>query len=167
LTDSSGSTSYKAPSKGDIALERKAIQSGTAYKTKDAAMSDFKTKYADKYPTKFNSEPTVRPDYIPRTYSNGGSTYNIVYNSGFGGYGYYNTLGAWIAYDIMSDAMMMNSLMHHHNYHYPSAPYVGGGGTTVVHTTSSGIGFFWGFMMVLATMFVIFLIAWAIAAKTD
>lgn len=168
LTDSSGSTSYKAPSKGDIALERKAIQSGTAYKTKDAAMSDFKTKYADKYPTKFNSEPSVRPDYIPRTYSNGGSTYNIVYNSGFGGYGYYNALGAWIAYDIMSDALMMNSLMHRHSYYYPSAPYVGGGvGTTVVHTTSSGIGFFWGFMIFLGFMFLIFLMAWAIAAKTD
>jgi hypothetical protein len=148
-------------------LERKAIQSGTAYKTKDAAMSDFKTKYADKYPTKFSSEPSVRPDYIPRTYSNGGSTYNIVYNSGFGGYGYYNALGAWIAYDIMTDAIMMNSLMHRHSYYYPSAPYVGGGGTTVVHTTSSGIGFFWGFMIFLGFMFLIFLMVWAIAVKTD
>jgi hypothetical protein len=164
LKDSSGSTSYKAPSKGDVALERKAIQSGTAYKTKDAAMSDFKSKYADKYPNKFTSEPSTRPDYIPRTYSDGGSTYNIVYNNGFGGYGYYNALGVWMTYNIMTDAIMMNSLMHRHNYYYPSAPY---GGTAVVHTTSSGIGFFWGFMMIFGTMFLIFFIAWIIASKTD
>lgn len=168
LTDSSGSTSYKTPSKGDVALERKAIQSGTAYKNKDAAMSDFKTKYADKYPSKFTTEPTVRPDYIPRTYSTGGNTYNVVYNAGFGGYGYYNALGAWIAYDVMTDAIMMGSLMHRHSYYYPShsTTYVDGG-TTVVHTTNSGIGFFWGFMWFLVVIFTIFLIVWFIAKTTD
>lgn len=164
VTGSSGSTSYKSPSKGDVALERKAIQSGTAYKSKDAAMSDFKNKYADKYPTKFSSEPGSRPDYIPNTYSSGGRNYNIVYNAGFGGYGYYNGLGAWIAYDIMSDAIMMNSLMHRHSYYYPSAPYASG--ATVVHT-SGGIGFFWGLMWFLVIIFSIFLIIWFLAKTTD
>jgi len=169
LKDSSGATSYKAPSKGDVALERKVIQSGTKFTTKDAAMSDFKSKYADKYPNKFSSEPANRPDYIPRTYSSGGNTYNVVYNSGFGGYGYYNSLGAWIAYDIMTDAIMMNSLMHRHSYYYPTAHYPGyvSSGPTVVHTTSGGVGFFWAFMWFLVIIFTIFLIVWIIAKKTD
>lgn len=91
----------------------------------------------------------------------------MIYNSGFGGYGYYNALGAWIAYDVMTDAIMMSSLMHRHNYYYPpvySTTHVEGG-TTVVHT-NSGIGFFWIFMISIGIMFTIFLIASFIAAKT-
>lgn len=155
-----GSTSYKAPTATDNALRQKALQSGTAYKTKDDAINSFKSKNADKFPTKFSSEPKTRPDYIPNTYTSGGNTYNVVYNSNFGGYGYYNGLGAWIAYDVMTDALMMNALMARNSYYYPGIHHTVPSGTVVYN--ESPRSFFWGFFWITALILMIFFVGWMV-----
>lgn len=105
----------------------KAAKNGTLFKSKSAAVSDFKSKYASKYSNKFTSQPTTRPEYIPQTYRSGGHTYNITYNQGHGGYGYWSGggpgLGTWMMYDMMSDAIMMNAMMNHQGY-YVQSPVV-------------------------------------------
>ena len=93
------------------------VKVGNTTMSKDQAIADFKTKKAAEYTSKFPTEPKVRPSYIPNTYSVGGTNVNVVYNSGFGGYGYYHPIShAWIAYDMMSDAVMLSAMMNRHGY---------------------------------------------------
>lgn len=116
----------------DSATYSRAKANGTVFTSKEAAASAFKSKNASKFPSKFASEPKSRPDYIPQSTTSGGKTYNITYNSGYGGYGYTNSLGAFIMYDAMSDAMMMNSLMTRNNYVYGPAPGMSGFGVFIL-----------------------------------
>jgi hypothetical protein len=157
----SGATSYRTPSSADTTLRNKSIQSGTSYQSRDHAMNDFKTKYADRYPTKFTSEPRIRPSYIPSYYTYSGVRYNVIYNSMYGGYGYWGPGHVWMAYDIMMDTMMLNSLMYNHGYNYPGAVgYVNNGGyvdSPVVYS-SGMIGFSTFILIFLATLFIVLLV---------
>ncbi len=94
----------------DIAAKQKVAQTGAAATTKTEALSDFKKKNSDKFVNKFDKEPPARPNYIPPSTSVGGNSYTVVYNPGYHGYGYYNSLGAWVMYDAMSDAIMLSAL---------------------------------------------------------
>lgn len=111
----------------DKKVEKVVTTSGKSL-TKDQAISEFKSKHASQYTTKFKSEPKTRPTYIPPSTNVGGRTVNITYNSGYGGYGYMHPLtGTWMMFDIMSDAMVMSSLMNNHGYRtvpYTDAPVV-------------------------------------------
>jgi len=62
-------------------------------------------------------------------------TYNITYNQRCGGYGYYGPGGAWIMYDVMRDAVMVDMLMSHNNYYVGAAP-----APVVVTDSSCGAG---------------------------
>jgi len=106
----------------------KAKSSGTAYKSKGEATSAFKQKNASSYGSKYASQPTTRPSHIPQSTNVGGASYNVSYNSGYGGYGYMNTMGTWMMYDAMTDAIMLNTLMSSNNYYYDKTP------TAVRHT---------------------------------
>lgn len=94
----------------------KMVKVGNTTMPKAQAVNDFKTKYASSYSSKYTAEPVSRPSHIPNAYVSGGNTYNISYNRGYGGYGYYGPSGAWIMYDAMHDAAMMSILMSRHNY---------------------------------------------------
>jgi hypothetical protein len=127
---------FKSPK--EKASYEKAKKSGTAFSSKSSAQKDFKTKHSAKYKSTYTSKPTIRPDHIPTsTKGANGNTYNVTYNQGGGGYGYTNSLGAFIMYDAMSDAIMMNSLMHRNNYVVNSSH---GQHTTVHHTNHGGFG---------------------------
>jgi hypothetical protein len=145
-------------SAADRALADKAKASGTAFKSRDEATKSFQAKYATQYTSKYASEPSTRPTHIPSTYSTGGNTYNVVYNSGYGGYGYYRG-SSWYAYDTFTDAIILSSLMHHHNYyHYPSGYYDSYGNTQVVYS-DGGSAFFAVFMTVIGIVFVFVIIS--------
>ena len=114
---------------------KKAVQNGTAFKTKEAAAKDFKSKHASKYTNKYEKEPTTRPNHIPQTTQHNGQQVNINYNQSQGGYGHWSGgspgIGTWIMYDAMSDMVMMSILMNQNNYHVGPAP------TTQYQTTSA------------------------------
>ena len=95
-----------------------AKKNGTAFKSKDAAMKSFKSKNKTTYRSTYSTRPSTRPSHIPQSYSHGGVSYNVNYNVGRGGYGYTNSLGAWIMYDAFTDAIMYNRLMRQNHYHY-------------------------------------------------
>lgn len=115
---SSPSSSPRVASKAEVAKYESAQKSGKAFTSKEAALSDFKSKNADKFPSKYNSEPTKRPDHIPNQYKDSqGNTYNVTYNQQAGGYGYMNGLGAFIMYDALSDMAMASMLMNNNGYH--------------------------------------------------
>lgn len=159
-SSSSNSSRSGATSKNSAASQasyKKAVSNGTAFKTKDAAQADFKSKYASKYTSKYDTKPETRPAHIPETTKTAdGKTVNITYNQQGGGYGYYSGggpgLGTFIMYDMMSDAIMMNAMMSNHNYNV-------GGPPAVVHH-NSGMGFL-GIMF--AVIFGIVFIAIAVA----
>jgi len=112
---------------------------------------DFQQKYAPKYTSTFSSEPTTRPSYIPQTTVVGGTTYNIYYDQSHGGYGYWNG-GAWTAYSVVRDAVMLDALMHQHNYYYgPSYSYGYGAPSypVYVHHTSSFGGILFGLFCIV------------------
>ena len=111
----------------DQKLYEKAQASGTAFSSKSAATTAFKSKYGSKYTARFDSRPATRPDYIPQSTLVGGRTYNIQYNRQYGGYGYMGPSRTWIMYDAMADAVMLNSLMSRNYYYYdrPRTVYVG------------------------------------------
>lgn len=115
------------------ALHDKAKKNGTHYKSRAEATSAFKAKHqADidkKYPSKFDSKPTTRPDYIPQTTSVGGNTYNVTYNQQYGGYGYMGASG-WSMFDVMTVAIVADAMFSSHSYAY--------GQPRVYHATSSG-----------------------------
>lgn len=71
-------------------------------------------KIASQYKSTYATQPATRPEYIPQTYKSGGNTYNISYNSGYGGYGYMGPGGSWMMYDVMSDMAMYSYLSHRH-----------------------------------------------------
>jgi hypothetical protein len=93
-----------------------------AFDNRDQAIARFKKDYSNTYTVKYVSEPTQRPEHIPASTSVGGRTVNIIYNRGYGGYGYMNPFtNAWIMYDVYSDTIMMDTLMrHHYGYYYPA-----------------------------------------------
>lgn len=112
----------KYKSATDKAIYEKAVKNGTVFKTKDEAISSFKTTHGAKYTSTFPKEPVTRPTYIPQTTTVGGRSYNVTYNQDRGGYGYMNSLGTWMMFDAMTDAVVMSSLMNNHGY-YHGSPY--------------------------------------------
>lgn len=106
-----------------------AQRNGTAFSSREAAATSFRSQYGSQYTSRFASEPSARPNYIPQTTSVGGRTVNVVYNAGLGGYGYFDPgLGHWVLYNALADAVMMNTLMAAHSYWWGPAPmYVAGG----------------------------------------
>lgn len=147
--NSSGNNSYRPSTASETALQKKAIQNGTAYKTKDEAVNKFTQSHADKYPSKYSSEPSSRPNHIPSATSYGGRNYNVVYSPLYGGYGFYDVSGAWIAYSVFRDAAMMGALMNHHGYY--GTPGV------VVATGYSAVGVFFMSLIVLIMFIGVFM----------
>lgn len=101
----------------------KSAGSKSSFTNKQVATDAFKAKVANQtgnggqYTSHFDKEPSSRPNYIPTTTSVGGTNVNVVYNSGYGGYGYYHpSLGTWIAYDMIRDAAMLSMMASHHGY---------------------------------------------------
>ena len=129
-----------------------AKKNGTSFKSKNAAVSGFKSndKMKQQYTSKYTSRPSSRPSHIPSTYNRGGNTYNVNYNAGYGGYGYMHG-GSWMAYDFMTMASvgMMSSAMHSHNYYHDTSPVV----ATRVRNGGSGMG-----MVVLAIFGIVALV---------
>lgn len=141
-SSSSSKSSVVSPpikkSEVDNAAYKAAKTSGKAFTDQKSASSDFKNKYASKYTNKFDKEPATRPSYIPQSTNVGGQNVNITYNSTHGGYGYMHpTLGTWIMYDMMSDAVMMSSMMRHEGYYVGAPPAVYGypSGASIFFTT--------------------------------
>jgi hypothetical protein len=121
-TSSNGFSSSKNSSSVDVNVYNAAKANGTAFTSKDVAIKDFQSKYSSKYTSKFSSEPESRPSYIPKNTVVGGNTYNVTYNRDYGGYGYMNSLGQWIMYDLMLDSIHRDSVMANHGYYYGPAP---------------------------------------------
>lgn len=95
-----------------------AKKNGTAFKSKSEATSAFKSKNATKYTSKYATKPSTRPSHVPQTTMVNGTSCTINYNSMHGGYGYTNSFGAFIIYNAMADAIMVNTLMSRNNYYY-------------------------------------------------
>ena len=130
-----------------------AKKNGTAFKSKDDATAAFKKNQAGKYPAKYATKPATRPEHIPATTMVNGRSVNVVWNADRGCYGYPgSTLGAFIAYDMMSDAIMMNTMMSRN--HYLVQPPV----THVqVHRTSPSLfGIIFGILSILIILAIIF-----------
>ena len=150
---------FKSPK--EKAAYEKAKKSGTAFSSKADAQKAFKEKHADKYKSTYATKPATRPDHIPQTTTGpNGNTYNITYNQNQGGYGYTNSLGAFIMYDAMSDAVMMSALMSRNNY-VVHADH----GKTVTHTVHhssggpSGWAVLWTIVIVFAVIgFIVFIL---------
>lgn len=154
-SDSTPATSSKATaptpspkavkSQTDMRVYEKAKSNGKAFTNKESAVNDFKTKNAGKLTGKYDKEPAKRPDHIPQTTKGAdGNTYNITYNQAGGGYGYTNSLGAFILYDAISDAAMMSTMMNRQGY-YVGAPPVVATTSAPVAVVHSGHGFFYYF----------------------
>jgi hypothetical protein len=100
-----------------------ARKNGTLFSSKAEASQAFKSRYAKDYGSSFASEPAARPSYIPSSAMVGGRNVNIVYNQGLGGYGYLHpTLGTWMLFDALGDAMMMDSVMSSRGYYWGGTP---------------------------------------------
>lgn len=125
-----------------------ASKSGKAFKTRDAAVKDFKTKNADKFPSKYTTKPETRPAHIPeKTKDASGQSRDVVYDNSHGGYGYYSGggpgLGTFIMYDMMSDAIMMNTMMSRQNY------YIGDSPQLVYQESRSSVGLVFLFIIMI------------------
>lgn len=117
-------------SPADRALYEKAKVNGKAFKSRDEAISDFKTKNAQKFTSTYAQEPDARPDYIPPTTTYQGSPVTVVYNQSYGGYGYWSGgglgLGTWMMYDALSDLSMMSYFdrrLSSDGYYYGDVPW--------------------------------------------
>jgi len=105
-----------------------ARRTGTLFSTKTEAQSAFASRYSSQYGSTFQAEPASRPAWIPSSTLVDGRSVNVAYNPGLGGYGYLHpSLGTWVLYNAMSDAIMMDSLMTHHNYYYGAPVYLSHG----------------------------------------
>lgn len=123
---STNSSSLKTVAKptmsaADQALYNKAKVQGTAYTDQKTATNDFKKKYSEQYSNTFGSEPSARPDYIPKTTTVSGQQREVVYIPSIRGYGYYDN-GTPRAYDVMMDMAMLSVLMNRNGYYYGPPP---------------------------------------------
>lgn len=153
---SATSTKKSTRSKADQAAYEKAVKGGTAFKSKDAAMADFKTKHGSKYGSKYDKKPATRPDHIPSTYSEGGRNYNVSYYPQQGGYGYMSS-GRFILYNALATGAAV-SLMSRHGYYYGDY----GQQRTVYRTGSS---FFGGLISLAILIGIVLLIVVIVRAK--
>ncbi len=146
---SSLGTGRSTMSRADRALFERARTKGTAFSTRSEALKAFEQRNRGKFQNHFSSRPTSRPDYIPRyTTGSNGSRYSVKYRPDLGGYGYYNpSLGRWVLYRVLGDAVMMNMLMRHQGYYYGGYP-----------RSSSGS---WGFSSTLGALLFLALIIYA------
>lgn len=135
-------TTSNAKSAADQKRYQSAVKNGKAFESRSSARTAFKNDKANaqKYTSKYASEPKTRPEHIPQTYkdSKTGNTYNVTYNQDRGGYGYWGGggpgLGTFIMYDVMTDLVVMDMMMNRQGYHVGAAP-------AVVHTsTGPGAG---------------------------
>lgn len=100
-----------------------ARRNGSLFSSKAEASQAFKSRYAKDYATNFAAEPSVRPSYIPSSALVGGQNFNIVYNQGLGGYGYFNSaLGTWMLFDALADAAALDRAMSGRGYYWGAAP---------------------------------------------
>ena len=127
-------TSAGKMSSADRSLYNRAKTSGTVFNSKADALKSFKSKNSSKYPTKFGSKPSTRPDYIPSTITTDGKRYNVSYRNG--GYGYYAG-SSWRPYSPFADPLMAASLMAMGGYYYGSRP-----GLSLMALLGMGITFF-------------------------
>ncbi len=145
------------------AAQQKSFESskknGTSKMTKTQSMDKFKNDPAmkSKYTSKYSSKPATRPSHVPATTRVGNTNVNINYNSSMGGYGYMNTLGAFIMYDMMSDALMRDRMMTNNGYLYAGHPNV-----AVVHTRG-GFGLIWVLLGLVGVVIIVGIIV--VAAK--
>jgi len=73
------------------------------------------TAYRNTLKTRWKSKPTSRPAYIPRTYSSGGRSYDVIFRNG--GYGYWGSGNTWFA--LAAGSMLVNSTsMADRGYYY-------------------------------------------------
>lgn len=132
----------KKATKADQKAYDRAKAKGTVFKDRKSASADFKKKNAAKYTSTYASQPASRPGHIPASYASGGTTYNISYNQGYGGYGYMGVGGSWIMYNAMGDVAMAsyyNRQMTSAGYHYGPRPVVGMGGGMIVLMVFAGV----------------------------
>jgi hypothetical protein len=117
-------------SRADRALFGRARARGTAFATRSEALKAFKQRNRGRFRNHFSSRPASRPAYIPRTTTGpNGSKYAVKYRPGLGGYGYYNpSLGRWVLYSVLGDAVMTNMLMRNQGYYYGAFPRSSPGG---------------------------------------
>lgn len=108
-TGTAGVISGKAPSAKPVSAvdqlaARNAKMNGTTYKSRDEAISAYKTQNASRLTTSFKDEPKIRPAYVPQKTYVGGRETVIVFDRSHGGYGYYDAMGRWMLYDAIHDA---------------------------------------------------------------
>jgi hypothetical protein len=142
---SAGSTMSQA----DRALFERARSRGTAFASRSEALKAFERQNQGKFQNHFSSPPSSRPTYIP-SYTTGpnGSRYPVEYRPGLGGYGYYNpSLGRWVLYSVLGDAIVTNGLMRNQGYYYGAFPPASSGG--------------WGFSSTMGVLLFLALIVYA------
>jgi hypothetical protein len=135
--------SGKPISKTDMAAHKKAKEKGTAFKSKKAAMTDYKAKNKGKFPAKYDKKPATRPSHIPQTTMVGGRNTTVVFNQGYGGYGYMMA-GAWVMYDPYP------YMARRHGYYWGPQP------VAVVHTSFTWLWILLS-VVVIAVIFGIFI----------
>lgn len=126
---------HKAPAKKQVVTPKKPISatdkkriaaaktSGNYYTDKKSAQAKFKKEHGAKYTSSYKTKPATRPAHIPTTYSSGGRSYNVTYNSTHGGYGYMGPSGTWLAYNMMADQIMYDRYRRQHGYIMESDHY--------------------------------------------
>lgn len=119
-------TAQKSKTTADKKLHDRAKSQGTQFKDRKSATTSFAAKKGPELkksnPVTFATKPTTRPSYVPQNTMVGGNTYNISYNQGRGGYGYMDTLGMFIMYDIMTNRSFVDNQMRSSGYAYGPAP---------------------------------------------
>ncbi len=144
----SGST--VSGSRASVAAQRNlyatARRNGTLFSTRNEAAQAFQAKNAGRYSSRFASEPSARPAYIPRSTVVDGRTVNVMYNPSLGGYGYTDPfLGRWVMYNAFTDAAMLGVLMSNQGYYWGAPPVY----------LSHGPGFFtWAIILFVGFLFI-------------
>ena len=106
-------------SSADRASYNRAKSNGTVFTNRSDALKSFKSQNQSKYPTKFSSQPKVRPGHIPPNISINGKKHKVFYQDG--GYGYY-TGAIWRPYSPFADPLMAAGLMAASGYYYGPRP---------------------------------------------
>ncbi len=141
----------------DSAAYEKAVKDGKAFKSREAAINDFKQKKQNQYKNSFETEPATRPNYIPTKTNVDGRDYDVSYNPTTRNYGYYGAGGGWNALDVFRDVALISLLMDNDGYVVQQqGPAPAPIQSTNYAQSNSGIGFFgWTMIIVIGIVIIV------------
>lgn len=147
-------------------MERESAAAATARSTSDTATTQPQTSavptstYNTQRVYRYDTEPALRPTYIPLQYRYRSRDYLIIYDNSYRGYGWYDPAGSWTYYDSVASIPptsittqpVVSTPSYYHQYSRPPRNNVFSGLMRIILMVCAALLLFYLFTLLLRRM---------------